>query len=468
MDVNTIAYMELHQVAELIRTRVLSSSELIEAMLARVTQFDTALHSHQVVMTDSARRAAARADAELDRGLYRGPLHGVPIGVKDLFYTSDAPTAAGTSVLAQLDTGVDATVVARLRRAGAVITGKLGMSEAAFHGVHPDFQLPLNPWDSGAWPGVSSAGSAVAVAAGFCFGALGSDTGGSIRFPSAMNAVTGVKPTWSRVSRAGAVPLAPSLDHVGPMARSARDAALLLAAIAGFDPLDPSSSRRPVPDYFASVAPDTAPRVGIASALIETFDAETQAMVDETARVLRDLGCVIVRVELPDLAPATAAFPILMGVEALTSHQQTYPRLEDDYGPMFRDYLRDAGGITASEYYRAHMTRLELRAQMEPVLRSVDALLMPAIGKAAPTLAEMSRIAEDDKLYSAVVTPTAPFNMTGSPCVTVPAGWTKRGVPMGIQFIGNEFTEHKLLALASSFQADTDHHRRRPPLTSGS
>ena len=239
-------YQSVRDVATLIETREMSSVELTATMLERISAVDGRLHSYATVMADQAMAAARAADTEISDGAYRGPLHGIPIAVKDLCYTRGVRTMGGLGVLADFVPDYDATVVARLQAAGAVILGKLNLTEGAMVGYHPDFDIPVNPWDAGLWPGVSSSGSGVATAAGLCFGSLGSDTGGSIRFLSAQCGLVGLKPTWGRVSRYGILELAGSLDHIGPMTRTVADAAIMFEAIAGADANDPTSLSSPV------------------------------------------------------------------------------------------------------------------------------------------------------------------------------------------------------------------------------
>ncbi len=246
-------YLSLDEVARRLKARDVSSVEATGALLERIARIDPRLMSYATVTPERALDDARRLDAETAAGRSRGPLHGVPIAVKDLCDTAGVPTAAGMAIRARHVPDSDATVVARLKQAGAVILGKLQMTEGAYGLHHPKVVPPLNPWNAAYWTGVSSSGSGVATAAGLCFGSLGSDTGGSIRFPSTMNGLSGLKPTWGRVSRAGVFPLAESLDHVGPMCRSALDVALMLGVIAGADPDDPTASPRPVPDYVASI-----------------------------------------------------------------------------------------------------------------------------------------------------------------------------------------------------------------------
>ncbi|HEX8058904.1 MAG TPA: amidase, partial [Novosphingobium sp.] len=248
-----IHYDELLPVSERIRGGDLTSVEVTTALLDRIERYDGLLHSALIVLTDQAMEQARRADAEIAAGRWRGPLHGIPIGVKDLLWTKGLPTTGGMELLRDFRPEEDATVVARLKAAGAVIIAKLHMTEGATFNHHPVFERPVNPWSADHWTGVSSSGSGVAPAAGFCFGAIGSDTGGSIRMPSAANNLTGIKPTWGRVSRHGLIHLAESLDHLGPMARSAADAAAILQAIAGWDVKDMTSLSDPVPDYLAQM-----------------------------------------------------------------------------------------------------------------------------------------------------------------------------------------------------------------------
>src|SRR5690625_234549 len=294
------AFMGLTDLAELIRTRQVTSVEVTEALLGRIDSLDSRLHSYAHVSGETALEAAANADAEVARGHYRGPLHGVPVAVKDLCYTTDAPTASGGTVHAGHMSTYDATVVTRLREAGAVNLGKLAMTEGAFTGHHPTLHTPVNPWDEGTWSGVSSSGSGVAPAAGLCFGALGTDTGGSIRLPSAANGVTGMKPTWGRVSRYGITSLAASMDHIGPMARSAADCAAILEVISGQDVKDPTSSLIPVPPFLRDIELRRVPRLGVDPELTATFDAPTRDMLGRVVETVRSLGWAIVEVKTPD------------------------------------------------------------------------------------------------------------------------------------------------------------------------
>jgi amidase len=254
MSANDQHYSELVEIGRLIQKRELSSVEATQSQLNRIAQLDGQLKSYAYVMATSALEQAEAADLEIAAGKVRGPLHGVPIAVKDLCWTKDAPTAAGMKIYRDNRPKEDATVVIKLKEAGAIILGKLQLTEGAYADHHPEIDPPRNPWDARLWSGASSSGSGVATAAGLCYGSLGSDTGGSIRFPSAANAVTGLKPTWGRVSRYGVFELAATLDHIGPMARSAVDCGVMLGAIAGADPNDPTAVLEQVPDYLAGLS----------------------------------------------------------------------------------------------------------------------------------------------------------------------------------------------------------------------
>jgi amidase len=456
--------LELTELADLIRTRQLTSEEVTESTLRRIETFDPQLKSYAFVSADAALRAARAADAEIARGRYQGVLHGVPIGVKDVCYTVDAPTAAGTIIFRDFRPAYDATVVARLRAAGAVIIGKLAMTEGAYLGYHPSLPIPVNPWDRQTWAGVSSSGSAVATAAGLCFGSIGSDTGGSIRYPTSMCGVTGMKPTWGRVSRHGIFELAASFDHVGPIARSARDVGALLTVMAGPDINDPTSSLQPVADYAADLTLRQIPRVGVDWPQLAGFDEDTKTMMADVLRTLAGLGWPIVEVGLPALDRIVAAFGKMRGVESALAHAETYPARADEYGPTLRGMLDSGRRLSAVEYQTFLKQRLEFTGSLRRVFQAVDIVAMPSCGLGSPTLETMRELGQDASFYARLAAPTAPFNVSGNPAMCLPAGVTPRGTPLGVQFIGAEFAEQLLVQAGHAFQQVTDFHRRRPPL----
>lgn len=464
-----LAYLELTEVADLIRSRQLTSLEVTEATLDRIGELDSKLLSYAHVSADTAIDAAKKADVELAQGRYRGPLHGVPIAVKDLCYTTDAPTGSGSTIHADYLSSYDATVVSRFRAAGAVLTGKLAMTEGAYTEHHPELSVPVNPWNSDTWSGVSSSGSGVATAAGLCYGSLGSDTGGSIRLPSSMNGVTGLKPTWGRVSRYGVTELAASLDHIGPMARSAKDCAALLGVIAGYDVNDPTSALVSVPDYLSQInIPSVPPRVGIDRSLFEHFDAATQAMLLDVIDVLESLGWVVAEVETPDLPSNATDFVALCAAETAHAHTETYPARASEYGPALRDLIEAGLAMTAVELQHLQERRRAFTGRLRRVFHTVDLLLMPGIGFASPMLETMDTLGGNAKLMAALVVATAPFDHAGVPTITLPGGFTERGTPVGFQFVGADFDELRVLQAAHAFQSVTDFHRTHPQLVSES
>lgn len=458
----TIALLELTEVAELIRTRQITSAEVTRDVLERVEALQPRLKAYATVMAESALAEAARADEEISRGRYRGPLHGVPIAVKDLAHTHDAPTGAGTTIHEHFRPDADATVVARLRAAGAVLCGKLRMTEGAFTSHHPDLPVPVNPWDPGTWAGSSSSGSGVAAAAGLAFATLGSDTGGSIRLPSAQNGVTGLKPTWGRVSRHGIFALAPSLDHVGPMCRSAADAAAVLSVIAGRDENDPTSSSKPVPVYEQRLHLETPPVIGVDRKLSELFDEETRGMLDATESTLRDLGWTVVEVETPGFPAAAADWQALCAVETAQAHMADYPQRKDEYGPELAALIEQGMSTNVLDYQTLMERRRAFTGQMERLMRDVDALLLPGSGSASPSLDDIAGLGVDSGVLDRIIIPTAPVDSCGFPSLTMPAGMTERGTPLGIQFVGAPFEEEHILAAGHAFQQHTDHHRQHP------
>jgi amidase len=456
--------LELTELAELIRTRQLTSEEATDSTLRRIEMFDPQLKSYAFVSTDSALQAARAADADIARGHYKGVLHGVPIGVKDVCYTIDAPTAAGTTVFRDFRPSYDATVVARLRAAGAVIIGKLAMTEGAYLGYHPSLPIPVNPWDPDTWAGVSSSGCAVATAAGLCFGSIGSDTGGSIRYPTSMCGVSGMKPTWGRVSRHGIVELAASFDHIGPIARSARDVGALLTVMAGSDISDPTASPQPVTDYAADLTLTQTPRVGVDWTQMAAFDEDTKIMMADVIRTLEGMGWPVIEVALPALDRIVAAFGKMRGVETALAHAETYPARADEYGPTLRRMIDSGRSLSALQYQTFVRQRLEFTGALRRVFQDVDILLMPSCALGSPTLETMRNLGQDAAFYAKFATPTAPFNVSGHPAICLPAGATPRGTPLGVQFIGREFAEHLLIRAGHAFQQVTEFHRGRPPL----
>jgi len=390
----------------------------------------------------------------------------VPIAVKDLFETRDMPTAAGMVIRREPGAG-DATVVRRLRDAGAINIGKLQMTEGAFALHHPAIAPPLNPWGEALWPGASSSGSGVAVAAGLCFASLGSDTGGSIRFPCAANGLTGLKPSWGRVSRHGAVELAASLDHIGPIARSARDVALLYPLIAGHDPADPTSWSDAVA-AVAKTASLTGLRVGIDRGWNgDGCDADVVRAVDGVERCLRALGAELRDIRLPDVRPAVERWELLAGTEAAVAHAGSYPARADDYGPALSRLIELGRNASAMDYQRARLDRIALRGALDSVLADIDLLLAPVQPYAAPTLDRMAALAHDPEANARLIGFTAPFNLGGQPALALPGQPTDDGAPIGVQLVAARGREDVLLRAAIAIQRETHWHLAHPPAVMG-
>ncbi len=371
MATDELQYLELTELTRRIHARELSSVEATQASLARIEALDGTLHSYALVLPEHALAQARQADAEIGRGTMKGPLHGAPIAVKDLCWMRDVPTAAGTIVYRDFRPTDDATVVSRLEAAGAVILGKLQLTEGAYADHHPKITPPINPWNAAHWPGASSSGSGSATAAGLCYGSLGSDTGGSIRFPCAANGLTGLKPTWGRVSRYGVFELAATLDHVGPMTRSARDAAAMLGVIAGADDKDPTALQDPVPDYLADIGRGLrGTRVGIAPAWTEAVaDAPTRRAIAAAVDIVRGLGAEIREVTFPDIAPMVEDWFPLCGVETAVAHEKTYPSRKSEYGPALSGVIELGRGLSGMDYQKIILRRNDFRGCVAALFR---------------------------------------------------------------------------------------------------
>ncbi|MEX1019516.1 MAG: amidase [Litorilinea sp.] len=461
-----LAYMALVDVARLLETREISPVELTRHLLDRIDTVDKDLHSYRTVLADRAREQARRAEAEISGGEYRGLLHGVPIAVKDLVYTVGIPTFVGSTLMGGWLPAYDATVMRRLTDAGAILLGKLHMTEFALRWHHPAWPVPVNPWGAERWSGVSSSGSGVATAAGLAYGTLGTDTGGSIRFPAACNGTVGLKPTYGRVSRYGVFPLAKSLDNVGPITRRVADAAALLGVIAGPDLNDPTAAPRPVPDYGARLGEEVRGlRMGVDARFIsdgvhpDVRDAVLQAIAQLTA-----LGVETVEVVVPSLDPdlMTDTWATLCAADAADAHRETWPARADDYGP-FRAWLELADTKRAADYAAAHATRLEYAGRIANLFTEIDLLVCPAIPFVAPPIGNDGLPLPDSDQYVRSRF-THPFNFSNSPTLTMPCGFTAEGLPIALQLVGPHFAEETLLQVGHAFEQATSWHTRVPPI----
>jgi amidase len=455
-------FLDLLELSACLRDREISSVEATRAQLDRIAAIDPQLGSYAFIMAEEAMVCAARADKEIDAGRYRGPLHGVPIAIKDLFFTQGIPTGAGMSIHRNFRPDEDATAVQRIREAGAVILGKLQMTEGAYSDYHPLILSPKNPWNQEYWTGISSSGPAVATAAGLCYGSLASDTGGSIRWPCAATGLTGLKPTWGRISRAGVFELAASLDHVGPIARSAADTAAMLAVLSGSDPKDPTSLPDPVPNYLSSDGARGL-RIGVDPCWNEDdVDGSVQEVLTSSIAVFRELGAAIVHVTVPDCKQSVLDWSAACAVEAAVAHEGTYPERKDEYGPVLASVLEAGRTFPAMEFEKIVRRRAGLRGCFAALFREIDVLLIPVQPFAPITLNTIRTLGEQPELIFKLQRFTAPFDMTGDPTVTLPGGFTQEGLPIGFQLAAGHLGETKLLRAAKAFQGVTDWHRRHP------
>ncbi|MBM3946258.1 MAG: amidase, partial [SAR202 cluster bacterium] len=413
---------------------------------------------------------AEAADRLLRAGHDLGPLHGVPISIKDIFATKGLPTTAGSKILAEWVSSKDATVVRKLRQAGAVLVGKTNLHEFAF-GVTTEnahFGATKNPWNIERVPGGSSGGSGAAIAARMGYASLGSDTGGSIRIPAALCGAVGLKPTYGRVSKNGVVPLAWSLDHVGPLTRTVEDAAIVLNTIAGYDPKDPTSSRRQVPDYTLRLDdPVIGLAVGVPSAPFwEPVEADVAKAVREALEVLKSLGARLIEVDFPYADQVSGLQTAVILSEAAAYHMRWMRERPQDYAPAIVTRLRQGAVIPAVDYLNAQRGRAILRDAVRDLLRRVDVLATPTVPIVAPKMGQtvMSVGAVEVQATRVLTRNVSPFNLLGLPALSVPCGFDGQGLPIGLQIAGRPFEEETVLRVGHAYQKATKWHARTPSM----
>jgi aspartyl-tRNA(Asn)/glutamyl-tRNA(Gln) amidotransferase subunit A len=461
MVATELSYLTIAEAGAAYRRREVSPVDLTRALLERIEQLNPTLDAFVTVTADRALAEARAAEGRLLRGEDAGPLLGIPIGHKDIIATAGVRTTAGSALLTDWTPDRDATVVTRLREAGTVTLGKLTTHEFALGMQRPGEHLPpaRNPWDTERIPSGSSSGSGAALAAGLCLGATGSDTGGSIRGPAALCGITGLKPTYGRVSRAGVVTLAWSLDHIGPMARSAHDCALLLQAMAGHDAADPASAAAPVDAYTARIDDGVRGlRIGVPRRyFFEELQPDAERAVEEAIETFRALGADVRDVDIPSVE-ASAVNPLIMFVEAFAYHQDDLRRRPDRFGTGAGNLIMAGGLFTGGEYVQAQRLRRRVRDEVIALFGDVDLLITPVTDGPAPTFEESYAAPRRGRSRTAL------FNLTGCPALVQPCGFTKSGLPIGMQIGGAPFAEALALRAAHAYQQATDWHRRRPPL----
>ncbi len=471
MDSQEIPFLSASQLARLIESGEVSPVQATEAYLDRIEQVDGRLNSYITVTREHALETARQAESEIAAGNYRGPLHGIPLAVKDQFHTEGILTTGGSAILSDFVPEEDATVVAKLRASGSVLLGKLNMSEFAMSEIyqHP-YGTPRNPWDLTRNPGTSSSGSGVATAAFLCATSLGEDTGGSIRGPANFSGLVGIRPTFGLVSRYGVMGGSWSMDTVGPISRTVEDAAITLQGIAGHDPKDPYTWDLPVPDYRAFLTGDVSDiRVGVISERMgaSNLNPEMRDAVSAAIGTLGELGASPRDVSIPMTDYAGAVSWTMIGVEWSSLHRRTF---EPNFAKMdHNNRVRFLTGslIPAQAYNKAQKVRTLLREQVLAALEEVDVLALPTGLGPAPLVesAPMVQSKEQSMEYlNSRISFTGPFNLAGVPAISVPCGFTGSGLPLGIQLVGKPFAESMLFRVAHAYEQATEWHSRRPPI----
>ncbi|PRZ40673.1 aspartyl-tRNA(Asn)/glutamyl-tRNA(Gln) amidotransferase subunit A [Antricoccus suffuscus] len=461
-----LAYLSVADAGPMLKGGTLSPVQYTEALLARIESLDPQLNSFIRLMREDAMAQARAMEAELRAGRWRGPLHGVPYALKDIVDYAGVPTTAHSKILAGNVATRDATVTARLREAGAICLGKLATWEFALGG--PSFDLPWpparNPWNRDHHPGGSSTGAGAAVAAGFVPFAIGTDTGGSIRNPSTLCGVVGLKPTYGLVSRAGVVPLAYSLDHVGPLARSPRDAALVMTAIAGYDAADPASADVPPRDFTTGLdAGVSGLRIGYVRQFHEVdipdTDPDVVAGLDAAVETLRAQGADVQDVSMRSLSDYGAVVNIVLLTEAYAVHERWMAERPDDYADLTRQRILPGAFVSGADYVGALRTRAVMVREFAETMRGYDALICASSMDPAAPIDDPGEINRTFSRQARVV-----FNALGNPALAVPTGFSRTGLPVGMQVVGRPFEDATVLRIGQAYQDATTWHEYRPPL----
>jgi aspartyl-tRNA(Asn)/glutamyl-tRNA(Gln) amidotransferase subunit A len=461
-------FLSIEEAGRLLRKRELSPVELVDAALARIERWNPGLNAFLTIVAENARRKARVAERAIRRGAASGPLHGIPISLKDNFWTRGVRTTAGSKILANFVPDEDSDVASRLARSGAILLGKTNMHEFAY-GItneNPHYGPVRNPWAQKRISGGSSGGSAVAVATGMGFASMGTDTGGSIRIPASLCGIVGLKPTYGLVSIAGVVPLAETMDHAGPLARSVTDACIMLQAVAGKYPKgarapDYRKLRKSVPRRFRLGWPK--------QYFFDRVDAEVRQAIDAAAKTLESLGACIEKVSLPHLAESVAPSTNIAMAEATRYHESQgyFPARAAEYGEDVRKRLEMGREVRAVDYLDAFAMKREIEKEFQAAFARVDAIVAPTLPIAAPRLGENEVMIEGEKetVRSALVRLNRPANLTGDPAISIPCGFTRAGLPIGLQLIGPHWSEARLLAIALAYEDATEWHKRHPILS---
>ncbi len=459
-----LAFLDLAEAGRLVQTKEISPVELTRVCLDRIERLDPILKAFITVTAESALKEAQQAESEISKGYWKGPLHGIPLAVKDLLESAGVRTTAASAVLQDYVPQHDAYVLQRLRSAGAVMLGKLNLHEFAYGGsaLISHFGATRNPWGTAHITGGSSSGSAAAVAAGLCYGAVGTDTAGSIRLPASCCGITGLKPTYGLVSARGVIPLSWSYDHVGPMTRTAADAALLLQAIASYDPQDFYCQKFPPVHYPKAIEEQAGKaaslQLAVARAFWKELDHEVEAAVNSAVKILERLVSGV-----EDIALSTDIDRTVMRCESFIFHQKYLPQDESKYHPETLRRIQSGADVTATQYVEVYRGLLRSRREALKMFEHIDLIVTPSCPLLPPTIAELEAAPQDlRKTELVMLRNTRPFNGLGLPAISVPCGFSQTGLPIGLQIAGAPGTEDKVLALAHAYQNATDWHKRRP------
>lgn len=453
--------LDLAQASEILQKKEVSPVELTEACLARIERLNPELNAFITVCAEAALEEAKIAEAQIARGEWKGPLHGIPLAVKDLVETAGVRMTAASAVLQNFIPSEDAEVVCRLRKAGAIMLGKLNLHEFAYggSGLIGNLGPSRNPWNTAHVTGGSSSGSASAVAAGLCYAAIGTDTGGSIRLPSALCGITGLKPSYGLVSTRGIIPLAWSLDHAGPMTRTVRDAALVLQAIAHYDPRDINCQKFP-PVYYPSAIEEkcSSLRLGFPPEFWSELDPEVEAATRSALAFLQEITAGLREIHL-----STADDNTVFLCESFTYHQKYLPAHQAEYQPETLRRIQSGAGITAGQYVEAYRHLLRLRREIMALFETVDLVITPTTPHVAPSFAELEAAPDQIRRKElSLLRNTRPFNTLGLPAISIPCGFSSSGLPIGLQIAGAAGSEGMVLLLARAYEKQNNWHRRRP------
>ena len=468
MTKSELPFLSAGDLSRLIQSKEVSPVEATEAYLDRIASLDHRFNSYLTVMREQALADAQQAEEDIASGQHKGPMHGVPVAVKDQFWSKGVRSTGGSRILADFVPDEDATVIANLRKAGAVVLGKTNMTEFAITGFSHRYATPRNPWNTDSYTGGSSSGSGAATAAYLCATSLGEDTGGSIRFPATWCGLVGLRPSWGLVSRYGVMRGVWSMDTVGPISRTVEDAAITLGAIAGHDPKDRYSSTVPVPDYRQALGGDlNGLKIGVITEFMESdlVEPKVRQTVSDSFATLGELGATVEEVSVPLSMDAGVASAILLAVEPALAQQDWIKDQLQDYGHDVRILLLAGSLLPAQAYYKAQKLRTMLRQQVLDSLEKYDVLVLPTSGKGAQPLEQDPPITSKETASRLAFLFTRIFNLASCPAISVPCGFDDRGMPVGLQIGARPGAEETIFKVAHAYEQATTWHTMRPPGT---